>query len=546
MANDSERVRNPGGWMGLVFAVGTLVGVFVSILVYLTGSRKRHSTDRQPLDSAIVQEEGEGTPTHLTGEGAAALVDSERGSEQKQDLPREMASAAGEGDTHWREGTKYMVSAFLVVALALVAYASRSVFPLVIIAFLIAFVVRPLIDFFQRRLRMSKVPATLVVYGLVVVGIMMTPFILLPNILQAINFVTTIDFQAASHNLALVLQEMSQQLTANPLLNYLFTPILLGLSRLLENFSVNPPTGEPPVIYSLTVTDVTNQLAQTLGLLVNVAGPIITALMAFIFMMMLSLYMSLSGSVISRAYSRLIPPLYLGEITGLIMRIEGIWKAFLKGQLLLMVIIGMVVWMGNLILGTRQALFLGIIAGLLELIPNLGPFLATIPAVAVALLFGSAWMPVGNVVFAIIIVAMYILIQQVENQIIVPKVLGGAVQLPPLIVLVGVLIFGSLFGILGVFLATPVIATGKEVFSYLYAKILEPPPSPKVEVEEPGFIERVRSSLSRLKFPRLAGISPVQDQKIAGSMTSARGERTGEESPMDPGTKEAVPLDEKV
>ena len=74
-------------------------------------------------------------------------------------------------------------------------------------------------------------------------------------------------------------------------------------------------------------------------------------------------------------------------------------------------VIGIIVWLGNLVLGTPQALLLGILAGLLEVIPNLGPFLATIPAVLLALLFGSSYLPVENWAFALIIIIFYILVQ---------------------------------------------------------------------------------------------------------------------------------------
>ena len=123
-----------------------------------------------------------------------------------------------------------------------------------------------------------------------------------------------------------------------------------------------------------------------------------------------------------------------------------------------MVVVGVIVWIGNLILGTPQALFLGVVAGLLEVIPSLGPILATIPAVILALLFGSAHLPVENWAFALIVIAFYILVQVIENQLLVPYILGDAVDLPPLIVIIGVVIGGSAFGLLGVFLATPVIS----------------------------------------------------------------------------------------
>ena len=109
----------------------------------------------------------------------------------------------------------------------------------------------------------------------------------------------------------------------------------------------------------------------------------------------------------------------------------------------------------------------------MELIPNVGPTLAAIPAVMLALLFGSTHLAVSNLVFALIVVAFYVLVQLVENQFLVPNIMGDAVDLPPLVVLIGTLAGAGAFGIMGALLATPVIATGNLIFRYVYRKILE-------------------------------------------------------------------------
>jgi predicted PurR-regulated permease PerM len=149
---------------------------------------------------------------------------------------------------------------------------------------------------------------------------------------------------------------------------------------------------------------------------------------------------------------------------------------------------------------------------LLEVIPSLGPILATIPAVFLALVFGSAHLPVENWVFALIVIAFYVLVQVIENQLLVPYILGDAVDLPPLIVIVGVVIGGSAFGLLGIFLATPVISTGREIFMYLYDKILEPPPEPEIVEDKPSLMDTIRSYAARLPLPQIR--RPAQDESV--------------------------------
>ncbi len=94
----------------------------------------------------------------------------------------------------------------------------------------------------------------------------------------------------------------------------------------------------------------------------------------------------------------------------------------------------------------------------------------------VTLIQGSVSHPFSHLSFAVLIILYYILVQQVENNLIVPRVLGTALELPPLIVMTGAVVGVSVGGILGALLATPVIATGREVLHYIYHKIQEQEP----------------------------------------------------------------------
>ena len=138
-----------------------------------------------------------------------------------------------------------------------------------------------------------------------------------------------------------------------------------------------------------------------------------------------------------------------------------------------------------------------------DLIPNLGPVLAWIPAVIFALMFGSTrFVEMDPLVFALIVSAGYLLLSGLENQILVPRIMGNAVNLPPLVVLIGVIVGGSTLGIAGIFLAVPMMATGKEVFLYLYGKVLEtegdlPQPESKEEGNQ-SFREFLKSTTPKL------------------------------------------------
>jgi predicted PurR-regulated permease PerM len=93
---------------------------------------------------------------------------------------------------------------------------------------------------------------------------------------------------------------------------------------------------------------------------------------------------------------------------------------------------------------------------------------------------------VNHLIFALMVMGFYALVQQVENNFIVPHILGEAVELHPLVIMGGVVVGTSAAGIIGALLAAPVIASGKEIMNYLYAKILGQAPFPPPKVGPAG------------------------------------------------------------
>lgn len=147
-------------------------------------------------------------------------------------------------------------------------------------------------------------------------------------------------------------------------------------------------------------------------------------------------------------------------------RLVRVWITYVKGQFVLALIIGGLTWLVSAGLGLRWALALGAVAGLFEAVPSIGPIVAVIPAVIVALWQGSSVIPVDNWVFALIVLGAYTLIQQVGALVIEPRVLGERLQLPPLLVFVGVLGGAALGGVVGALLAVPVIASLREIIDH--------------------------------------------------------------------------------
>jgi predicted PurR-regulated permease PerM len=135
------------------------------------------------------------------------------------------------------------------------------------------------------------------------------------------------------------------------------------------------------------------------------------------------------------------------------------------------------------VIGIPGALVLGVIAGFLTLIPDVGPFLAVALAIGVALLEGSnwGWMPASHFVVSLIALAAYLLLISIKNFWVRPVVMGRSVHMNEVLVLISILLATILWGILGVLIIVPVLASLAVIIDYLRRRILGMPPFPVKE-----------------------------------------------------------------
>jgi predicted PurR-regulated permease PerM len=150
--------------------------------------------------------------------------------------------------------------------------------------------------------------------------------------------------------------------------------------------------------------------------------------------------------------------------------IDNVLSAYVRGQLLLCIFVGGLATVALLIIGVPFAPVLGLIAGIFEVLPNIGPYLGAIPAILIAL--------ATNPVSAIWVALAFFAIQMIENLILVPRISGKSVQLHPALVMMVLVIGGQLAGLWGMLIAVPVTAIIRDVFLYLYLRLLDEPLSP--------------------------------------------------------------------
>ncbi len=165
------------------------------------------------------------------------------------------------------------------------------------------------------------------------------------------------------------------------------------------------------------------------------------------------------------------------DIGSMVTMLDRTVGAYLRGELALMVIVGILQTIVLTVLGLDYALLLGVLAGLLEIVPNIGPTLAAIPAILVALGRGPLW--------ALLTAVAVNLVQNLENSVIVPRILGRSVGLHPVVMMVMLVVGTEVAGLPGLILAPILTAVARDVYRYLSYRLGDAPCGPD------GALERV-------------------------------------------------------
>ena len=167
----------------------------------------------------------------------------------------------------------------------------------------------------------------------------------------------------------------------------------------------------------------------------------------------------------------IIPGRFRADFVNLLRITDGIFGAYLRGQLLLCVFIGVMATVGLMALGVPYAALLGLLAGMFEILPFIGPILGLVPAVIVA--------AIQSPLLGLWTLLLFVAIQQIENLFLVPRISGQAVQLHPAVIMVVLVIGNEAAGLWGMILAVPLAAILRDVFKYLYLRFQDEPVAPR-------------------------------------------------------------------
>jgi len=204
--------------------------------------------------------------------------------------------------------------------------------------------------------------------------------------------------------------------------------------------------------------------------LVTGAGSLLGAVFAYFILPVWVAYILKDKTTLLATFDRSVPPTWRFDTWAVIKTVERDFGQWVRGQILLGFAVGIATFAGLIVLSNlvdpifgRYAVLLSVIAGVFELVPIIGPIISAVPAVLLA----ATVSPVA--VLAALL--LYFLVQQVENNFLVPKIQGDAVQLHPAAVVFAIIVGGSLAGLLGAILALPVTAAFRDVVRYLFRRL---------------------------------------------------------------------------
>jgi predicted PurR-regulated permease PerM len=208
-------------------------------------------------------------------------------------------------------------------------------------------------------------------------------------------------------------------------------------------------------------------ISGALGFIGGVFG-VFGTLLNLLLMLIVSIYLLLDKERISGAALGAVPEAIRDQTVGLFHAVESALVKYLKAQLSLCVIMGVLGWAISYFTFGDYALLVGLWVGVTEIIPVLGAFLGAIPAVLIALFVGDE----AGITQALIVGGLFLLAQQLEGNVLVPRIMGGSVGVHPLWVLFATLAATALYGIIGAIFAVPIVAIVAAAFRYLRGTLL--------------------------------------------------------------------------
>ncbi|MEW6568588.1 MAG: AI-2E family transporter [Chloroflexota bacterium] len=341
--------------------------------------------------------------------------------------------------------TKVFVSACLLALFVYLLARFRAVITPLILAGIVAYVLSPAAGFLQRRLRLPRGWATLVTY-LGLVGLLA----LLPAI-----FVPVLVDQLAGLDLN-------------------FRDIVLNIETILgRGLAIGGWHIDPAQMVDQVSQALRGLFEPVFGQTLVLAIDVITSIVWLVFIAVVSFYLVKDGPRLRAWAEQQVPQPYRTDAQRLLQEVGLVWSAFFRGQIVLALVVAGIITCAGFILGLPFALAMGALAGLLEFLPSIGHGIWLFTASLLMFFQGSSWLPIPNWLAMLLVIGLHLVFQQVDLNLLIPRIIGRRVRLHPLVVILGIVAGAAMAGVLGILLAAPTIASARILGRYLLANLLD-------------------------------------------------------------------------
>lgn len=374
---------------------------------------------------------------------------------------------------------KLIIGALIIGATLTLLYAVQHILPPFIAAIITAYLFNPLVSRLQRQTRISRALWIVILYVLAFSLIYLLWTWVWP---RAVN-------------------QYAELVTQVPLLVNRLTQVFEGRETidLGGGLVLNLAPLEEQLIS--TISDIGRTLSG------NVPGLVFSALETVIFTLVyliVTFYLLLQAIQLKTWAVQLIPSPYRLELCDLGRQIDRVLGAYIRGQLMLIVIMSVLLYIPLSILQVPYALVIAIASGVLEIIPILGPWAAAGVAMSVALFQPEVPFGFSHLGLAGLLGIIYFVLRQIEDHFIIPNLMGSLVRLHPAIVIFAILAGGALAGPFGLLVSIPLAAVIRILLAYVYHKFIDvpEPPPPSSPIKE----QREQSSREAVPPPHVSGL----------------------------------------
>ncbi|GAB5492952.1 MAG: AI-2E family transporter [Phototrophicaceae bacterium] len=428
----------------------------------------------------------------------------------------------------WDERTSLFIGIGFAILLVVLGVLFWSIIPFALATSVIAYLMFPITGFVEKHITRGRRGIAIALTFLMIIVLIVLVFVMLlpPLIEQSISSIISL------YNG--LIQLITTPYTDIPIFRDPETEEIIALTDYISNIlreqgfttvnewivstSRNVNLDRETIMQIFNISgDVTTSIV---GSVFTIAGSALGILFSSLFFISILAMLLAGGDSIAKTLVNVAPDGYQDDTKRLLGDLGGVWDGYVRGNFTLGLIMGFAMWLIAIVFGLPNPLFLAFVAFSMEFIPNIGPTISMIAVVAVALISGSStFAGLNNVTIAGLIVVIWIIMQQLEAIILVPRIVGENLRLHPVIVVMSVIWGAGFGGLVGVIIAPPLVASIRIILQYIYGRLTNRPAFVEHEdaPESPlGFIQDIITWVSE----RLSGDKKKQAPSVEGNEES--------------------------